>query len=210
VIDPITKETVWDWQVHNYLTPTDYCPLCIDAKEYGSPAYDWTHTNAVLYRNEGGEDFVYINIRNLNRILKVHMASKQIVWSMGDGGDFGEGLWSHCHDPEILPNGNLLLFDNGYHRNYVEGPGYSRVIEIAFDPDAKEAEIVWEYRESPDFYTYAMGDADRLPNGNTLITDACNGRVFEVTPDKEKVWEYKLRTDMNWIYKAERVSWQGP
>jgi len=30
----------------------------------------------------------------------------------------------------------------------------------------------------------------RLPNGNTLITESTQGRIFEVTPENEIVWEY--------------------
>lgn len=210
IVDPTTNQVLWDWQIHEHISIDDYCPLCISQPQAFFDGYDWTHCNTVIYRREGTKDYIYLNVRNLNRFMKIDAATGEVVWTMGDGGDFGEGLWSHSHDPEFLPNGNLLMLDNGLHRNGQAAGGYSRAIEIAFDPEEKYAEIVWEYREKPDFYTYAMGDADRLPNGNTLITDAVNGRIVEVTPDKEKVWEYRLNTPMNWIYKAERVPWEGP
>jgi len=35
-----------------------------------------------------------------------------------------------------------------------------------------------------------MGYAQRLPNGNTLITESSFGRFFEVTKQGEIVWEY--------------------
>jgi len=52
--------------------------------------------------------------------------------------------------------------------------------------------IEWEYKSDPpsDFYTSIMGGCERLPNGNTLITESMKGRVFEVTPEGEMVWEY--------------------
>ena len=79
------------------------------------------------------------------------------------------------HDASVLKNGHILIFDNGL------GRGWSRVIEL--DPLARR--IVWEYKAPTptDFYTATRGGCQRLPNGNTLITDSEAGRVFEVTPD---------------------------
>lgn len=107
--------------------------------------------------------------------------------------------------PEGLPGaGNILVFDNGGVAGYgslLPGlPGYypntfrdfSRVIE--FNP--KSLEIVWEYKkpvgdlEGRKFYSRFISGAQRLPNGNTLITDGCYGRVFEVTRGGNIVWEY--------------------
>ena len=69
--------------------------------------------------------------------------------------------------------------------------GWSRVVEM----DPLSGEIVWEYRGDPEagFWSPVGSGAQRLPNGNTLIC-AMNwsepGRIFEVTPDGETVWEY--------------------
>ena len=64
-----------------------------------------------------------------------------------------------------------------------------RVIEI----DPVKMEIVWSYplgRGMYQFFSTNISGAQRLPNGNTLITEGMNGRLFEVTPDLEIVWEY--------------------
>jgi hypothetical protein len=76
-----------------------------------------------------------------------------------------------------------LIYDNGWNKR-----NYTRVIEL--DPVKKE--IVWEYKADPpeSFYSRTEGYAQRLPNGNTLITESRKGRVFEVTKDKEIVWEW--------------------
>jgi hypothetical protein len=79
---------------------------------------------------------------------------------------------------------------------------FSRVIEI--NPVTKQ--IVWEFKQpnpSQDldgdgkilgneklFFSNLMSSAQRLPNGNTFITEADPGRVFEVTPSGKVVWEY--------------------
>ncbi|MFC2154850.1 arylsulfotransferase family protein, partial [Candidatus Altiarchaeota archaeon] len=92
-------------------------------------------------------------------------------------------MWSAQHEPVLLENGNILIFDN-------RGPGgSSRVLE--FDPFTLE--IVWQYEgtSSHPFYSELLGTNQRLPNGNTLITESKRGRVFEVTPENELVWEYR-------------------
>ena len=86
------------------------------------------------------------------------------------------------HDPRLLPSGNLLVFDN--HGD----TGASRVVEL----DPADSSVVWEYRGTPEqpFFSKACGAAQRLPNGNTLVTESDNGRAFEVAPDGEIVWEF--------------------
>ena len=74
---------------------------------------------------------------------------------------------------------HILVFDNGRSR------GWSRVVEV--DPETKK--IVWQYR-AKDFFSRLRGGAQRLPNGNTLVTESVKGRVFEVTPDGEIVWDF--------------------
>jgi hypothetical protein len=53
-------------------------------------------------------------------------------------------------------------------------------------------EIEWQYIGDPpeSFYSATMGSCQRLPNGNTLITDSEKGRAFEVTRSGEIVWEW--------------------
>jgi hypothetical protein len=116
----------------------------------------------------------------------------------------------HAHMiPKGLPGeGNILVFDNGGYAGYGNpNPGsptgmlnalrdFSRVIE--FNPITLE--VVWEYSmrsigslpriEGHKFYSPYLGGVQRLPNGNTLITESSSGRSFEVTQEKEIVWEY--------------------
>ena len=117
-----------------------------------------------------------ISARDLDLVFVMDPATRDIKWS------WGPGEISQQHNPAQLENGNILIFDNGV------GRYYSRVIEL--DPLTKK--IVWEYKENPPerFYTFRRGANERLPNGNTLITESDKGRVFEVTPEGEIVWEF--------------------
>jgi hypothetical protein len=120
---------------------------------------------------------VLISIRFLDAIAVVDLDLGEVVWA-------ATGTFKRQHEPTVLDNGNLLLFDN-------EGPGpdnFSVVSEYEL-PDMKP---VWEYRGAREvpFYSHTCGAVQRLPNGNTLITESDGGRAFEVTRDKRIVWEY--------------------
>ena len=61
---------------------------------------------------------------------------------------------------------------------------------IEFNPTTLEQ--VWSYTgdEARPFESKLRSAQERLPNGNTLITESDFGRAFEVTPDKMLVWEW--------------------
>jgi hypothetical protein len=117
-----------------------------------------------------------ICFRNVNQIAILDRATKEILWVWGEG----ELEWPHL--PTMLESGNILIYDNGVLREY------TRVLEL--NPVTEEIE--WEYVADPpeSFYSPTKGSAQRLPNGNTFICDADNGRALEVTRDGEIVWEW--------------------
>ena len=132
------------------------------------------------------------------------------------------------HNAHWIPEGhvgagNALVFSNG--NEYLEiGRGYSSVDEIAlpvvghrYRMDVGSAykpnERVWRYVADPphSFYTEAGGSAQRLPNGNTLITESAAGRIFEVTRESKKVWEFvNSAPGDNTLYRAYRYAPDHP
>ena len=97
--------------------------------------------------------------------------------------------------------GNLLLFNNGDDR---AGRGFSSVDEFKTpvrkdgsyelsrtEPFAPQS-FTWSYSSSDDFVSNRISGAQRLVNGNTLICSGDQGWVFEVTPDGNRVWEFRL------------------
>ena len=177
-------------------------------------------------------DHVIVSSREAN-IIAIIDRRGAIVWRMGP--DYREspalqalGQMIGQHNPHIIPKGlpgagNLLVFDNGGAAGYgAPGPGspsgvnsvrrdYSRVVEVNPVTFAK----VWEYsvpgQQRTNFFSHYVGSAQRLPNGNTLINEGANGRLFEVLPDRTIVWEYVspfLGTNNplnNRIFRAYRV-----
>jgi hypothetical protein len=115
-----------------------------------------------------------LSVRNLDTIAVLDRPTRRVVWA-------ARGVWRIQHDAEFLNNGHLLLFDNS-------GSIKScRVIE--YDPLTQATPWAYPNENATPFSALFRGMKQRLPNGNTLIVDPYNVRIFEVTHEKELVWE---------------------
>jgi hypothetical protein len=183
---------------------------------------------------------IIVDSRQANILAIVDHDTGKIVWRVGpyyrEGDDRKLGWIIGPHNAHIIPRGlpgegNILVYDNGGSAGY--GPpndmapdgimnmrrSYSRVLE--FNPLTKD--IVWEYSPTTlkidemqfgykEFSPF-ISSAQRLPNGNTLITEGSDGRVIEVTRDLEVVWEYISLYMFSWdapnagqmLYRAYRI-----
>jgi hypothetical protein len=145
----------------------------------------------------------------MDEITKIDRQDGSIIWRMG--GKHNEFTFlndsigfSHQHAIRNLKNGHFILFDNG---NF-HAPQFSRAVEYAVDESLKTAARVWEYRHSPDIYGQALGYAQRLENGNTLIGwGAANPSVTEVRPDGSIAYEMTFSTG-TFSYRAYRYPWK--
>lgn len=142
---------------------------------------DLVHVNTLsIIRDTRGRYFEKGNVlfaaRSLDLIGVLDVEAERLVWS------WGKGQLDGPHQPTLLDDGHILIFDNGAHRSY------SRIVEL--DPVTER--IVWEYKADPPeaFYTKTMGGIEALPNGNVLITESERGRAFEITRDGDIVWEF--------------------
>lgn len=189
-------------------------------------------------------DNLIFDARNANILAIISKKTGEIVWQIGP--DFSKTKelrklgWiigqHHFHMiPKGLPGeGNLLVFDNGGEGGYGNpNPSaptgnnnahrdYSRVLE--FDPITLE--IIWQYTpleagnllftDASKFYSSYISSAQRLPNGNTLITEGSDGHLIEVIPEHEIVWEYVNpyfkniggNFKMNMVYRAYRTPYE--
>lgn len=146
----------------------------------GTPA-DIFHTNNVEVIDRDIEGLckkgdILFSVRELDLIGILDIKREELIWK------WGPGELDKQHHPTLLENGNILIFDNGVSR------GFSRVLEL--NPITKE--IVWEYKTDPPqrFFSLRRGSSQRLPDGNTLITESDKGRVIEVTDNGTVVWEF--------------------
>lgn len=143
--------------------------------------FDNLHPNTITPLDRDIKGFcnkgdLLICIRNLDMIAVLDPKSRTLKW------EWNVGHGTRPHHATLLENNNILLFENDPLRKY------SRVIEI--NPVTKE--LVWEYKATPPetFFSKVRGGAQRLPNGNTLITESSKGHAFEVTPQGNYVWGY--------------------
>ncbi len=118
------------------------------------------------------EGNVLISMRTINTIAIIDPPSRKVLWA------WGPSNLHRQHHPTLLPNGNILVFDNGQNRSQI----------IEFDP--LTFEVRWRYAPKMGFLSRFRGSAQRLPNGNTLITESDRGYVFEVSPDHDIVWRF--------------------
>jgi hypothetical protein len=196
-IEPHTLRRTWQWWAHEHVHELKAIGIPFPRKidEYSKDRNgDIFHCNTLevlpdtaLGRRDPRfrQGNVMFSYRQLSTIGIVDRHSGEIVWAWGPGELDGQ------HQPTLIPDvdpltglpmpgaGHILVFDNGkYTRDY------SRVIEV--DPVTNS--IVWS---SPtNWYSWHVSGAQRLPNGNTLICDGPEGRLFEITHAGETVWEY--------------------
>jgi hypothetical protein len=167
-------KTVWEWRSWEHLTIEDY-PI--------HPIFDryhWPLINGVGVTRGG---LIMMSLRTTSGVIGVDPTTGDVAWRIE------HPTVAQQHAPVELPNGRILIFDNGNLRPGVTSP-HSRVIEV--DPITQD--VLWEYADPmrPEFFAPYMGSADRLDNGNTLITESAFGRLFEVRPDGDTVWEYVI------------------
>ncbi len=205
----------------------------------GAAGYDWFHINSATYLGPnpwhaaGDERFAPENVIISSRqssIVAIIDRTGAVVWQIGPDFDrtpeerqirqiIGQ---HHAHlIPEGLPGaGNVMIFDNGGSSGYgapspiaLNGTGiYARATSRVLEINPVTLELVWSYN-GPNFFATNISGAQRLPNGNTLVTEGPGGRLFEVTTAGDIVWEYVHPTftgarGSNSIYRAYRLPYE--
>lgn len=164
-------DVVREWLSWEHLSTDHHVKCPLEARK------EWTHLNSIELTPDG--DWL-LSLRLTSTVVRVDGVTGDVRWR------WGSGVLSHQHHAQWLDNGNVLIFDNGCHRK--DGPAFSQIVEV--DPATNE--IAWTYKSEPilAFYSFMVSGCERLANGNTLITEGASGRLFEVTPEGETVWEY--------------------
>jgi hypothetical protein len=145
---------------------------------------DILHTNTVEWLDGSSASFstlfergnLLVSLREVDIVAILDPARGVVEWA-------ARGPWDAQHQPSLLANGRILLFDNR------GADGFSRVAEVEVD----SGEIVWAYPregESARLSSPEAGSVQRLPGGTTLVTESEHGRAVEVTRDGEVVWEF--------------------
>ncbi|QLG29481.1 aryl-sulfate sulfotransferase [Halorarum halophilum] len=179
VYNSTSEEMVWKWRFDEY---ADRFPQS-GGGPYGE---DWTHVNDV---DEIGDGVFLVSVRNFDQVIAIDRGTKEVLWTLGEDDDYD--VLNEQHNPD-----------------YIEGENGTDTVLVADSMNDRVVEYAREDGEWTRTWTLRGGglseprDADRLPNGNTLVTDRRGHRVVEVTPRGEVVWEFYTPWQP---YDAERV-----
>ena len=173
--------------------------------------FDFPHMNAIDVDTDGN---ILLSSRNTSEVTKINRDTGDIIWRLGGA----HNQFTFINDPlngtrnqhavRMVTTNDYTMFDNGN----LHSPPMSRAVEYRLDPTNLTATLIWQYPNPPtsSLYSYYMGNAQRLTNGNTLIDWAVGNlpKLTEVRPDGTKAFE------MNWAggweaYRTWRCPWQG-
>jgi hypothetical protein len=173
-------ELVWSWDCFDYLDPQRrrdgfFGNFPITDPDTNQAANDWTHGNGIVY----ADGVIYVSLRHQDWILAIDHATGDLLWKLGDEGDFtlaGNSTWFfHQHSPQWQADGTLMLYDNGVgNPNQPDTDAHSHAARFALDFDAMTATRVWQ-DDDDTFISAVAGDADVTSNGTVLQLDSLLG-----------------------------------
>jgi hypothetical protein len=170
---------VWTWFAKDHFDKSPYNNIYEEG---------WTHTNATSRLPNGN---TLISPRNFHFVVEVNSQGSIVS-------TYGKSVFSYQHDPEFLPNGNIIAALQWRDRPH-----------LAAEFDIRSGKIVWQYA-IPNRQNWPVRDVNRLSNGNTLITGTTE--IVEVTTEGEIVWRLKLGKSLKQgenaalgFYKADRI-----
>lgn len=175
IANTTTDEIGWQWNASEQFAPSS-----------GGPPKDWTHLNDVEMLRDGR---IMVSIRNQDQVVFIERGEGvQEDWTLGEAGNFS--ILHGQHNPDYIPNergGPAILVADSHNNRAVE-----------FQRRNGRWVQSWVWRDDRTQWTR---DADRLPNGHTLITDTNGDRVLEVNRRGEIVWSVQAAHP----YEAERL-----
>ncbi len=200
------KNVVFQWRSWDHFLITD----CTSDNSLTAPSIDYVHLNSLEQDHDGN---IIISSRHLEEVTKINRTTGAIIWRFGGkhnqitiGNDTLS--FSHQHDARRIPNGHITIFDNGNLHN----PPFSRVVEYSLNEQTMQANLEWSYQDTINgniLYTYAAGNAQRLPNGNTVIGWGIQNDpvVTEITSDGTKVFEASFPLNFD-SYRSFKFPWR--
>ncbi|MHA2141480.1 MAG: aryl-sulfate sulfotransferase [Candidatus Thorarchaeota archaeon] len=212
-------DEVWSLDTSAFIDPSQWCPY----QDFYLGLPDITHSNTIFYDQE--DDMIYYNSRNTNTFYKIDHTTSEVLWGLGEYGDFdmydydgvqSDHIFFHTHAIERIDESTFILFDNDYHNQTDFWSQKSRMMEIDVDEVEMTASVSWVYTAPISYYSSVWGDADRLPNGNRLGAfgtynhpeTTIGARLVEVDESGDIVWEMNFPPAIGvyyGVYRAERI-----
>ena len=197
---------------------------------------DWMHVNAIDYNSDLDQITISSRFQSeifiIDHSTSTEEAASHTGGNSGKGGDFlyrwgnpqnyGRGNSSNNiledqHSVNWIPSGspgegNLILFNNQHNNNssaaleFIPPLSQDGINYIIQDNQPYGPES-WSWIHQESFFSDVQSGAFRQPNGNTLITDANDGYVFEVTESGSVVWEYDYPGNNTMIPRAQKYGY---
>ena len=228
----VEGELIWEWdaRIHFPFNATRHTSLGLNQTFRGGA--DWMHSNSFAWDKD--EDAIYLCARNLDTILKINYTTKEIVWQAGRLCNFTlynkfgyeeDSLFHQPHGLEKIGANRFIIFDNDLYNesnpstmNITTAQGNSRFLEFEINEIEETMTELWSWtaRNNSYYFPESGGDADRLPDGNTIgmfgnKAVVLNLRdlvyIVEVTEAGEVAWELTIdgvNDTYFWIQTLER------
>lgn len=196
---------IFQWNVWDHFSLADW--IFVPPGFQQMQSIDFDHPNSLVTDSLGN---YIVSFASFGLIGKIDGVTGDVLWRFGGrASDFtiaGDPLggFGIQHDARLLPNGNILFFDNGTRH----APQESRAVEYRLDPINKTATLVWEYRHKPAIFAPFAGSVQRLANGNTVVSFGANPTVVEVGPDGSVVWQGQVTLSgrpVPFFYRTARI-----
>ena len=177
IVNTDTELIEWQWEAQSNF----------DLDQGGRFPADYSHINDVTALDDGR---IMVSLRNLDTVVFLDPASG-VLSEQSLGSDNAHGVLYEQHNPDYIPEargGPAVVVADSENNRIVE---YQRTASGEWNQS-------WVWQDA----TLQWGrDADRLPNGNTLITDSNGNRIIEINRAGDVVWSVPVDTP----YEAERI-----
>ena len=174
-------EVVWEWKIWEHIDPR---------RLPSHDIFDNSHWPMINGLCQTSDELVLMSLRTTSGIIAVNKSTDEIAWHI----QYPRVAQQHC--PVETGKNKFLCFDNGNVRPGISTT-HSRIVEFNVDYYADASPFIdkiWSYIDPmpPSFFSPYMGSVQRLWNGNTFVCESAFGRLFEITPEGEIVWEYVI------------------
>ncbi|WP_400262856.1 aryl-sulfate sulfotransferase [Sphingobacterium sp. SG20118] len=243
-MNPETGTVVTEWDLANLLDTARYVkPDGITPPSFSQTPNNWAHNNAIgEIENNLLATLRYQGIVSFSRTGSIHwIISPHKYWGTkhqslllkpitengslvtdpdvinGDAHIAGFDWPWGPHTPVAISNDRILVFDNGYDRNWVSnstpiGTNYSRIVEYKIDAANRTVQQLWSYgkeRGAMGFslavsgvqYLKQTGHVLFCPGMGVSTSIGTGGRIVEINPTtKEVLFELEIAASSGFAF----------
>jgi arylsulfate sulfotransferase len=230
VVDEVSRTTrhvIRSWDFNNILDP----------KRKALPNVwegDWLHINALYY--DETDNSIVISGRSQCSVAKIDYITGSLKWILSNPNEWGPSFASFLlkpvdhlgnelnavamdfwpygqHAVHRMPNGNLLLYDNGDYRGYYDDPhvspdSYTRLVEYTINEQQKTVELVWQFDNNKSVFTRFTGYTQNLKATRLaayMWVSAYTPRIVEVDINNLVVYEATINQGKISYYRTAKI-----